>query len=286
MANTHGQISRLGICLQYGKSLLAFPGWGTDFVRSRAGNPAGWMGDVLGAANFPPPKWVGDTPGGKLITSREFLHSLTNYPGKANEVWRYACDLEVGGQSRSVAIALWAATLARDSHRGIDKGGKSGRVIVEAMTFTFTDASVINTLVNTVIFDTINGWNERGKIWKWSNFLAYPKDILRVRISLRVEMGTEQFHDDKSWTPQGVIGNEVFGVGYNFGVPDGSVVGWVDRENTYLVTNNTGVPVLLPAKSSVGRSGLYEYIGSTAVSGGYGSGGYQSLSSAGAGSLW
>lgn len=280
MANTHGQISRLGICLQYGKQLLAFPGWGTDFVNSRTGNPAGWIGDVIGAANFPPPKWVGDTPGGKLITSREYLHSLTNYPGKANDIYRYACEVEVNGQSRSITLAVWAATLARDSHRGIDKGGKSGRVIIEAVTVTFTDGTTATSLVNSVLFDYINGWNERGKIWKYHNFLPYAKDILRARVSLRVEMGTEQFHDDQFWTPAGVIGSGVFGVGYNFGIPDGSVVGWIDRENTYLVTNNTGVPVLLPAKSSVGRSGLYEYIGSTAE------GGYQSLSSVDSGSLW
>ena len=42
MASNHGQVSRLGINVQFGKSLPGFPGWGSNFMLGRIGNAAGF----------------------------------------------------------------------------------------------------------------------------------------------------------------------------------------------------------------------------------------------------
>lgn len=260
MANTQGQVSRFGINLQVGKKLAAFPGWGTDFLASRQGNPAGWLGAAMSSAGAPPPRFAGDTPGGNLVISREFLHSLTNYPWNDGQTFRYACDIEVGGGTNLIAATVWAASIARNSHKGIDQGARSGTVTIEALTVTFTDGTQQVIWPGAVIFDNMNGWVSTYYIHKWSNYVSLAKPILRARLSLLVFVGWEQYHDGDNWTPEGVIGSGILGVGYDYGVPPGNVIGFVDRQNTYMIQRNTGVPTIYPPHSSVVTSGLCERI--------------------------
>lgn len=260
MSNTHGQMSRFGINLQAGKNLAAFPGWGSDFLASRTGNPAGWLGDTMSSAGAAPPRFAGDTPGGKMIISREFLHSLTNYPERAGQTYRYACDLEVGGGTTLVALTIWAASLARNSHKGLDQGARSGTVTIESLTLTYTDGTQQVFWPGQLVFDAMNGWVSSYYIHKWGNYVVGSKPVLRARLSVAVFMGWEEYHDADKWTPKGVIGHGVYGVGYDYGQPAGSVIGFVDRQNTYVIPKNSGVVAIYPPQLSIPTSGLYERI--------------------------
>lgn len=195
------------------------------------------------------------------MISREFLHSLTNYPWREGETYRYACDIEVGGGSNLIAATVWAASIARNSHKGLDQGARSGTVTIESLVVTYTDGTQQTFWPGALIFDAMNGWVSKYYIHKWSNYISTPKPILRARLSCIVFMGWEQYHDGDNWTPTGIIGSGIVGVGYDFGVPPGSVIGFVDRQNTYMIPRNTGTPTIYPANSSVATSGLCERIG-------------------------
>ena len=278
MSNSHGQVSRLGINVQFGKSLPGFPGWGSNFMRGRIGNAAGFASQGMHSAGNPPANWLGRSRAGNLVTNREFEHFLTRYPRRNMEVWRYAVDLTVGGQANYISFSVWAATLYRASHLGIDKGATSGTVKIEYADIYFTDGTSTRAWAGAVLFSAINGWNARGQVWKWQSALNYGKPVQYVKFSVIIEFGDESYHDTGDgvprtgdWTPDGVIGDGNQGVGFNYGeIRDSNTEGIIDRERTYIVQSNPGYPQLLPVNSSVARSAIVEKIGTQ------GGGGYRS----------
>lgn len=278
MSNSHGQCSRLGINVQFGKSLPGFPGWGSNFMRGRIGNPAGFASQGMHAAGNPPANWLGRSHSGNLVTNREFEHFLTRYPRRNKEVWRYAVDLTVGGQASYISFSVWAASLYRNSHRGIDAGATSGNLKIEYADIYFTDGTSTRAWAGAQLFSSMNGWCSRGYVWKWQSGLNYGKPVQYVKFSVIIEFGDESYHDagdgvprTGDWTPDGIIGDGNQGVGFNYGeIADSGSEGIIDRERTYIVQSNPGYPQLLPVNSSVARSAIVEKIGSQ------GGGGYRS----------
>ncbi len=288
MSHWDSSISRIGINIQVAQQLTSFPCWGSDFLAPRIGSYAGWLGDGLGAARFGPPAWAGQAPGGNLVRCREFLHAMGRYPRYNKQIWRYGCDLDVGGITTWCAVSIWAAGLALSSHRDIDAGGTAGYIDIERIRIISTDGTVRDLYPNQRIFN-INGWGDKwtGPIWKWSTPIWSDRPIQRIEARFIVAMGDEGYHDigDGSpgwdWGPTGIIGSPNMGCGYNFRDPYyGHDTGFVDIERTYRVQNPNGTVQLLPAESAVGRVGIRELIGNQ------GGGGYRSMSMSAAGSLW
>lgn len=260
MPNTQGQVSRFGINLQVSKTLTSFPGWGGDFLASRKGTPTGWLGDTMSSVGTPPPRFASDTVGGNIVVSREYLHALTNYPWNEGHTNRYTCEIEVGGGSNTIALTLWAASMGRNSHKGIDQGARSGTVTIESLTVTFTDMTTQVIWPGALIFDNMNGWVPKYYIHKWSSQLSLSKPILRAQVRVVVFVGWEQYHDGNNWTPEGAIGNGLIGVGYNYGVPPGEASGFVDRQCTYMIARSTGTPVIYVPHTTIPTTGVFERI--------------------------
>lgn len=290
MSHWDSSISRIAMNIQIAQPLPSFPGWGSDFLAPRLGSGAGWLGDGLANARHGPPAWAGQAPGGNLVRSREFLHAMGRYPRFNKQIWRYGCELEVGGVTTWCAVTAWASGLALRSHRGIDAGGTAAYVNIERVTITNTDGTVRHYFAGSRIFD-INGWANiwNGCTWRWSTPIYSDRPIQRVTFLLNIAMGDEGYHDigdgspDYWWGgPGDMIGSPQMGCGYNYGDPAPMAAGgFVDIERTYRVQNNPGYPQLLPAESAVGRSGIRELIGNQG-----GGGGYRSMSLSAAGSLW
>lgn len=278
MSNSHGQISRLGLSIQFSTSLPGFPGWAGAFNQGRLGTPAANASQAMAAAGNPAPNWLGRSQAGNLVTNREMLHFMTRYPGRNYDKWRYAIDLWVGGQASHIAFTVWAAELYRNSHRGIDAGAQSGWVEIEYVDFVFMDGGTHREWSHARIIDGMNGWYGNAQVFQWTGALNYGRPVKSVRFSLVASFGSESYHDcgdgvpgTGGWTPGGILGNPGMGVGFNYAeIADSGSEGLIDRETTYMVKSNPGFCQHLPFNSLVGRSGEITKISS----GGGGGGGY------------
>lgn len=279
MSHWDSSISRVGMAIQYAKPLAGFPGWGSHFLANRVGAGAGFGSQGMGAAGLPAPNWLGRSPGGNEVHSREFLHAMTRYPRFNNQAWRYACEIEIPDIAVAFYCTAFVSGLALRSHRGIDAGGRAAKVTIEEIRVTFTDGGQQVIHAGAVLFN-INGWaNVWGtNTWNWTDgWWLGNRPIRRVRFSLRLDMGSEGYHDigDGSpgwdWGPPGVVGHPAMGAGYVYNDPaPGAASGFLDRERVYLVKNNPGYVQAIAPSSSVAKSGLRELIGSS------GGGGYRS----------
>ena len=223
MANTHGQISRIGIILQTNAEMPGFPGWCRDYLQKRTGVRSGQMGPVMAGGGSPPPVFLRNVKAGKNVKSRELIHTLGTYPNRASTRWRYQVDMEVNGESNVVFWKTITSPLNRASHRGPDQGAESAVVRIIGIRVVGVDGHWMDFEVNKLLDDYINGWKQYDRVH--SGFVNWNAPIQSVRFQLSVSMGHEEYHDsgDGYTPPADYSASTPCAIGYDSAVPAGNV---------------------------------------------------------------
>ena len=197
MANSHSQISRIGLLMQAGRRAPGFPGWTRPWIKALSGNESGKVSANIAIAQQSIPRWMRTLTAGDEILSREFIHDLTRYPGWAEITHVYTVDFDINGSDTVFSWKFAWSSLYRGSHRGYDQGGIPCKITITGIHVTGTDGSTRTYDADRVLLEgqqfggTGLGWRSQ----QVGGTVNYGKPIQTVNFIFTYYGGRESFHD-------------------------------------------------------------------------------------------
>lgn len=250
MANDHGNLSRMGLCIQERVEPVTFPGWLSKLNLSRLKRVDGWVSNSMRSAGTAPPNWVSNVRVSPNTQSREYVHIMGRYPKRHFAVYRYEMDHVVDGRVSTISWNVAAIALARQEYWTQSPGHGRYYIRLQYMDGTSWDSGNIYLYQNWV-GHRADGRTEMQNWGRFAGGVVGGKPIRRATLGFIAELRKNAYHDvgDRSpgnkWNGYYIMAGGITNAGFNLfehGYTASTMDVHIDRLRTYEGAYNTPTP--------------------------------------------